>query len=203
MSKDWVKRRKRDYYYRRAKKEDLRSRASFKLLEIVKKYGFIKAGDVVVDLGAAPGGWLQVSRKIVGESGFVLGVDVRRIKPLGFNNVFTIVGDIRDSEIIGRIKAILPRPADVVLSDVSPRVSGVWEVDHARQIGLAERSLEIALEVLRSEGNFLVKVFQGYLHEEFLRLVRRCFYKVKVVKPKASRKESAEIYILGIKCRKT
>lgn len=203
MSKEWVKRRKRDYYYRRAKKEDLRSRAYFKLLEIVKKYDFIKAGDVVVDLGAAPGGWLQVSRKIVGESGFVLGVDVRRIKPLGFNNVFTIVGDIRDSEIIGRIKAILPRPADVVLSDVSPRVSGVWEVDHARQIGLAERSLEIALEVLRREGNFLVKVFQGYLHEEFLRLVRRCFYKVKVVKPKASRKESAEIYILGIKCRKT
>ena len=203
MSKEWVKRRKRDYYYRRAKKEDLRSRAYFKLLEIVRKYDFIKAGDVVVDLGAAPGGWLQVSRKIVGESGFVLGVDVRRIKPLGFNNVFTIVGDIRDSEIIGRIKAILPRPADVVLSDVSPRVSGVWEVDHARQIGLAERSLEIALEVLRHEGNFLVKVFQGYLHEEFLRLVRRCFYKVKVVKPKASRKESAEIYILGIKCRKT
>jgi len=203
LSKEWVKRRKRDYYYRRAKKEDLRSRAYFKLLEIVKKYDFIKAGDVVVDLGAAPGGWLQVSRKIVGESGFVLGVDVRRIKPLGFNNVFTIVGDIRDSEIIGRIKAILPRPADVVLSDVSPRVSGVWEVDHARQIGLAERSLEIALEVLRREGNFLVKVFQGYLHEEFLRLVRRCFYKVKVVKPKASRKESAEIYILGIKCRKT
>ena len=203
MSKDWVRRRKRDYYYRRAKKEDLRSRAYFKLLEIVRKYDFIKAGDVVVDLGAAPGGWLQVSRKIVGESGFVLGVDVRRIKPLGFNNVFTIVGDIRDSEIIGRIKAILPRPADVVLSDVSPRVSGVWEVDHARQIGLAERSLEIALEVLRREGNFLVKVFQGYLHEEFLRLVRRCFYKVKVVKPKASRKESAEIYILGIKCRKT
>ena len=203
MSKDWVRRRKRDYYYRRAKEEDLRSRASFKLLEIVKKYGFIKAGDVVVDLGAAPGGWLQVSRKIVGESGFVLGVDVRRIRPLGFNNVFTIVGDIRDPEIIGRIKAILPRPADVVLSDVSPRVSGVWEVDHARQIGLAERSLEIALEVLRREGNFLVKVFQGYLHEEFLRLVRRCFYKVKVVKPKASRKESAEIYILGIKCRKT
>jgi len=203
LSKDWVRRRKRDYYYRRAKKEDLRSRASFKLLEIVKKYGFIKAGDVVVDLGAAPGGWLQVSRKIVGESGFVLGVDVRRIRPLGFNNVFTIVGDIRDPEIIGRIKAILPRPADVVLSDVSPRVSGVWEVDHARQIGLAERSLEIALEILRREGNFLVKVFQGYLHEEFLRLVRRWFYKVKAVKPKASRKESAEIYILGMKCKKT
>ena len=202
MSKEWVKRRKRDYYYRRAKKEDLRSRAYFKLLEIVRKYDFIKAGDVVVDLGAAPGGWLQVSRKIVGELGFVLGVDVRRIKPLGFDNVFTIVGSIGDPEIIGRIRAILPRPADVVLSDVSPRVSGVWEVDHARQIGLAERSLEIALEVLRREGNFLVKVFQGYLYEEFLRLVRRWFYKVKVIKPKASRRESAEIYILGVKFKK-
>ena len=202
MAKNWIKRRKRDYYYRRAKKEYLRSRASFKLLEIVKKYHFIKAGDIVVDLGAAPGGWLQVSRKIVGELGFVLGVDVRRIKPLGFDNVFTIVGSIGDPEIIGRIKAILPRPADVVLSDVSPRVSGVWEVDHARQIGLAERSLEIAREVLRREGNFLVKVFQGYLYEEFLRLVRRWFYKVKVIKPKASRRESAEIYILGVKFKK-
>ena len=203
MPKEWVRKHKRDYYYRKAKREDLRSRASFKLLEAVEKYDFMKLGDVVVDLGAAPGGWLQISRRIVGESGFVLGVDIDRIEPLGFANVVTIVGDIRNPEIIGRIKALLPRPADVVLSDVSPNVSGVWELDHARQIGLAERSLEIALEVLRREGNFLVKVFQGYLHEEFLRLVRRCFYKVKVVKPKASRKESAEIYILGIKCRKT
>jgi len=198
LPKEWVRKHKRDYYYRKAKREDLRSRASFKLLEAVEKYDFMKLGDVVVDLGAAPGGWLQISRRIVGESGFVLGVDIDRIEPLGFANVVTIVGDIRNPEIIGRIKALLPRPADVVLSDVSPNVSGVWELDHARQIGLAERSLSIAVEVLRTGGNFFVKVFQGDLQAGFLHSVREWFYRVKTVKPKASRKESAEVYILGM-----
>jgi len=199
LPKEWIRKHKRNYYYRKAKREDLRSRASFKLLEAVEKYDFMKLGDVVVDLGAAPGGWLQISRRIVGEPGFVLGVDIDRIEPLGFANVITIVGDVRNPEIIGRIKAILPRPADVVLSDASPNVSGVWEVDHARQIELAEKSLEIAVEVLRIGGNFFVKVFQGDLQAEFLNSVRGWFYRVKTVKPKASRKESAEVYILGMK----
>ena len=198
MTREWIRRRKRDYYYRKAKKEDLRSRASFKLTETVRKYRFMKVGDVVVDLGAAPGGWLQISRRIVGESGFVLGVDLEEIKPLGFSNVVTIVGDIRDPEIIRRIKALLPRPADVVLSDVSPNVSGIWEVDHARQIELAERSLDIAVSVLRADGNFFVKVFQGDLQDKFLNLVRKRFYNVRVLKPKASRKESAEVYVLAM-----
>jgi len=199
LPKEWIRKHKRDYYYRKAKREDLRSRASFKLLEAVEKYNFMKLGDIVVDLGAAPGGWLQISRKIVGESGFVLGVDINKIEPLGFANVVTIVGDIRNSEVIRRIKALLPRPADVVLSDASPNVSGVWEIDHARQIELAERSLSIATSVLRIGGNFFVKVFQGDLQGEFLKSVREWFYKVKTVKPKASRKGSAEIYILGMK----
>jgi len=181
-----------------AKKEDLRSRASFKLLEISRKFDLIKEGDVVVDLGAAPGGWLQISRRIVGESGFVLGVDIKEIEPLGFSNVITIVGDIMEPDIIRRIRALLPRPADVVISDVSPSISGVWEVDHARQIELAERSLRIAVKVLREKGNFLVKVFQGDLQFYFLREVRRFFRFVRTFKPKASRKESAEIYVLGI-----
>jgi len=198
LTREWIRRRKRDYYYRKAKKEDLRSRASFKLAETVRKYRFMKLGDVVVDLGAAPGGWLQISRRIVGESGFVLGVDLEEIEPLGFSNVVTIVGDIRDPEIIRRIKALLPRPADVVLSDVSPNVSGIWEVDHARQIELAERSLDIAVSVLRADGNFFVKVFQGDLQDKFLNLVRERFYNVRVLKPKASRKESAEVYVLAM-----
>jgi len=199
LPKEWIRKRKRDYYYRKAKREDLRSRASFKLLEAVEKYNFMKLGDVVVDLGAAPGGWLQISRKIVGESGFVLGVDINEIEPLGFSNVVTIIGDVKNSEIIQRIKAILPRPADVVLSDVSPNVSGVWEIDHARQIELAEKSLNVAISILRIGGNFFVKVFQGDLQAEFLNSVKEWFYRVKTIKPKASRKESAEVYILGMK----
>jgi len=198
LSGGWIERRKRDYYYRMAKREDLRSRASFKLLEINRKFGLIGEGDVIVDLGAAPGGWLQIARRIVGESGFVLGVDIKEIEPLGFSNVVTIVGDIMEPDIIVRIKALLPRPADAVISDASPNISGVWEVDHARQIELAERSLRIAMEVLRKEGNFLVKIFQGDLQSYFLRRVRRFFRFVRIFKPKASRKESAEIYVLGI-----
>jgi len=199
LPKEWIKRRKRDYYYRKAKREDLRSRAAFKLLEAVEKYNFMKLGDVVVDLGAAPGGWLQISRRIVGESGFVLGVDINEIEPLGFANVVTIVGDIRNLGTIQRIKALLPRPADVVLSDISPNISGVWEVDHARQIELAEISLGIATSVLRNGGNFFVKIFQGELQAEFLNSVRTQFYRVRILKPKASRKESAEVYVLGMR----
>lgn len=198
MPKDWVREQKRDFYYRKAKKEEYRSRASFKLLQAVEKNGFMEPGDVVVDLGAAPGGWLQIARKIVGEKGFVLGVDTVQIEPLSYPNVYTIVADIRDLEIARRARALLPRLADVVISDVSPEVSGIWEVDHARQIELAEHSLEIATFVLSENGNFFVKVFQGDMFSKFLSKVRRFFSTIKIIKPKASRKRSAEVYVLGL-----
>lgn len=198
MPKEWLEKRRRDYYYRKAKEENYRSRAAYKLIQAVKKYGFMKPGDVVVDLGSAPGGWLQAARQIVGEKGFVLGVDIKDIEPLEYENVYTIVGDIRDPNIIGRIKAILPRSADVVISDASPNISGVWELDHARQIELAESSLNIALSILRAGGNFFTKVFQGELLNQFLGKVKMYFSQVRVIKPEASRKESAEIYILGL-----
>jgi len=192
-----MRKRKSDYYYRKAKEEEYRSRAAYKLLQAVEKYGFIKLNDVVVDLGAAPGGWAQAARKIVGEKGFVLGVDINEITPLDYPNVYTIVGDVRDTDITDRIKSILPRLADVVISDVSPNVSGIWELDHARQIELAEYSLKIAASILNTHGNFFVKVFQGDLFNQFLNKVRNHFSSVKIIKPKASRAESAEIYILG------
>jgi 23S rRNA (uridine2552-2'-O)-methyltransferase len=202
LPEDWIRRRKRDYYYRKAKEEDLRSRASFKLLQAVEKFGFMRVGDVVVDLGAAPGGWLQASRRIVGESGFVLGVDIAEIEPLGYPNVIAIKGDIRSPQVIRRIIAILPRPADVVLSDASPNISGTWEVDHARQIELAEAALKIAVDVLRSGGNFFVKIFQGDLQAGFLESVRGFFRTVRTYKPRASRKESAETYVLGMRLKR-
>lgn len=198
LSGRWLERRKRDYYYKKAKEEKYRSRAAYKLKQALNKYGFIKPGDVVVDLGAAPGGWLQVAREIVGEKGFVLGVDIREIEPLGYENVYTLVGDLMEPSTLVRIKAILPRPADVILSDVSPNVSGIWELDHGRQIALAECSLQIAASMLRKGGNIFIKVFQGELLDQFLKKVKAYFNWVRIIKPKASRKESAEIYVLGL-----
>ena len=193
-----MRRHRKDYFYLKAKEEDYRSRAAYKLIQTAQKYQFIKPCDVVVDLGAAPGGWLQVARKIVGTKGFVLGVDLVDIKPLEYTNVITIVGDITEPETANRIEAILPRKADVVISDVSPHVSGIWEVDHARQIDLAHKSMQIVSLVLKGNGNFFVKVFQGELFNGFLNSVKKSFIGVKVIKPRASRKESAEIYILGL-----
>jgi 23S rRNA (uridine2552-2'-O)-methyltransferase len=198
----WVKNRKREHYYRKAKKEKFRSRASYKLLQAVKKYSFINPGYVVVDLGAAPGGWTQAARKLVGDSGFVLAVDVKLIKPVDAPNVRTIIGDVAEPQTIQNILEFLPRSADVVVSDVSPNVSGVWELDHARQIDLASQSLRIATSILRSGGNFFVKVFQGSMLNAFVDEVKQHFSFVKLVKPKASRPKSAELYVLGRNFRK-
>ena len=193
-----MRKHRKDYYFQKAKEENYRSRAAYKLDQANEKFLFIAPGDVILDLGAAPGGWLRVIKKIVGSKGLVLGVDLTEIKPFEFANIVTIVGDISTSETRDRVVAILPRKADVVTSDMSPNVSGIWEVDHARQIDLAEKSLQIAISVLKENGNFFVKVFQGELFNRFLNTMRKCFSEVKVIKPKASRKESAEIYILGL-----
>jgi len=201
LPKAWIRNRRRDYYHRKAKEEEYRSRAAYKLIQAMNKYGFIKPGDVVVDLGSAPGGWLQSSRRIVGEKGFVLGVDLRTVEPIGEPNVHVIIGDVTDPETTTRIKAILPRPADAVISDISPNVSGVWELDHARQIDLARHSLRIATSILADNGNFFVKVFQGEMLDDFIREVEKCFLTTRLVKPKASRSESAEIYLLGLNYR--
>jgi 23S rRNA (uridine2552-2'-O)-methyltransferase len=198
----WVKNRKREHYYRKAKKEKFRSRASYKLLQAVKKYGFIKPGYVVVDLGAAPGGWTQAAIKLVGDSGFVLAVDLKLIKPFDAPNVRTIIGDVAEPQTIQNILEFLPRSADAVVSDVSPNVSGIWELDHARQIDLASQSLRIATSILRSGGNFFVKVFQGNTLNKFVDEVKQHFRFVKLVKPKASRAKSAELYVLGRNFRK-
>jgi 23S rRNA (uridine2552-2'-O)-methyltransferase len=198
-----VRNRRRDYFYRKAKDEKFRSRASYKLFEVVKKYHFMKEGDIVVDLGAAPGGWIQAALKIVGNKGFVLGVDLKPIKPIDEVNVHLIVGDIADQETVRQIESILHAKVDVVISDVSPNVSGVWEVDHARQIDLARYSLTIARKILKPGGNFFVKAFQGDMFNNFLHEVRSYFYRVEVVKPKASRTKSAEIFILGLDLKRS
>ncbi len=201
MPKEWIRKRKREYYYRKAKREKYRSRAAYKLLQAVKRYQFMKLGDMVVDLGAAPGGWIQASQKIVGSKGFVLGVDLKQIQPFNSSDVRTLIGDVRDPQVVQHIKELLLHHADVVISDVAPNVSGVWELDHARQIDLAKHSLRIATLVLRPGGNFFVKTFQGSMLDDFVREVRQHFVHVKRIKPKASRAKSAELYVLGIDLR--
>ena len=190
--------RKREYYYRKAKAEKFRSRASYKLLQAVTKYQFIKPGYVVVDLGAAPGGWTQAARQLVEDSGFVLAVDLKPIAPVDSPNVLTIVGDVSDPKTTKSILQFLSRSADVVISDVSPNISGVWDLDHARQIDLASQSLQIASQILRPGGNFFVKVFQGSTTNRFVYEARNHFDFVKLVKPKASRLKSAELYLIGM-----
>lgn len=202
MPKAWLQDRKRDYYYKKAKEEKYRSRAAYKLLQAVKKYRFIKEGDVVLDLGAAPGGWVQAARNSVGSEGYVLGVDLKSVEPFEEENVRTIVGDINDEETLHEILELLPREADAVISDTSPNISGVWEVDHARQMGLALRALEIALETLRPSGGFFVKVFQGDMLDDFTKKVKNHFQQVRVVKPEASRGKSSELFILGLNLKK-
>jgi 23S rRNA (uridine2552-2'-O)-methyltransferase len=201
LPKAWIQDRKRDFYYKKAKAENYRSRATYKLSQAAEKYQFIHRNDVVVDLGAAPGGWIQAARKIAGKHGFVLGVDLKPIEPFTQEYIRTIVDDMNDPEIVQKIESFLPRKANVVISDASQNVSGVWELDHARQIDLAARALDIALQILRPGGNFFVKVFEGGMFEEFKKKVQSRFEIVKIVKPKASRAKSSEIYLLALKMK--
>jgi 23S rRNA (uridine2552-2'-O)-methyltransferase len=195
--------RERDYYYQKAKQEKYRSRAAYKLFQAIQKYHFIKLGDVVVDLGAAPGGWVQAARKTVGKRGFVLGVDLKAIEPFPQSYIRTIVCDIMEQDAVQQILEMLPRKADAVISDASPNISGIWELDHARQIDLAQQALQIALETLRLRGNFFVKVFQGDMLSDYVQKVKQHFGTVLVMKPKASRAKSSEMFILGYGLKKT
>jgi len=198
LPKAWVQEHKRDYYYKKAKEEKYRSRASYKLFQAVKKYHFIKNGDIIVDLGAAPGGWIQAARKIVGSKGFVLGVDIKPIEPFSEPNVRTIIGDITEQETLQQILSFLPTKADAVISDASPNISGIWEVDHARQIDLAQQALQISFRTLKPHGSFFVKVFQGDMLNDFIEEVKQHFKIVRIIKPKASRAKSSEMFILGM-----
>ena len=197
MSRRWLSERRSDPYHRMAKEQGYRSRAAFKLKQLNDRFEFFKGARYVLDLGAAPGGWLQVASEEVGGDGLIIGVDLNRIKPLGIRNVRTIVGDVTDEDTLERIKGAFPDPVDVVLSDTAPNISGVWEVDHLRQIHLARRALRIAEAVLKPEGWAVVKVFQGSDYMKFLEEAREMFSFVKVVKPRSSRKGSAEVYVIA------
>ena len=197
MSKRWLSERKREHYHVRAKEEGYRSRAVFKLIQLEERFNFLKEAKKVLDLGAAPGGWLQAASEVMGDDGMVMGVDLQKIRPTGLPGVETLVGDVTSEDTLQEIREFFHGKVDVILSDMAPDVSGNWELDHYRQIHLARIVLVVADELLQKDGWLVVKTFQGSEHEKYLREVREMFEQVKIVKPKASRKASAEIYVVA------
>jgi 23S rRNA (uridine2552-2'-O)-methyltransferase len=198
MTKSWLEKRKRDQYYRLARIRGYRSRSAYKLQQTIRTYELIKPNQKVVDLGAQPGGWLQVARETVGPGGLVLGIDIKEIQPLAADNVKVLKMDVYSEDISDRIIAELGGPANAVLSDLAPSIIGAWDVDHARQVGLARRAVEIAEKVLDHHGNALVKLFHGSELKRLQDDTALLFEKSRLLKPKASRPESSEIYFLGL-----
>ncbi|HYY47582.1 MAG TPA: RlmE family RNA methyltransferase [Thermoplasmata archaeon] len=196
MGKAWVKARRHDRFYRAAKRQEYRSRAAIKLSQIDRQYGLFREGDIVVDLGAAPGGWAQVARERVGPGGRVVATDLVPIAPL--EGVEFLRGDFRDSKVQALLFERLRRPADVVMSDMGPKLSGTRAVDVARSLELADAALSFAVRALRPGGLFLTKVFQGEGYRAFLDRVAEAFEVAKGTKPRASSTRSAEIYVLGL-----
>jgi 23S rRNA (uridine2552-2'-O)-methyltransferase len=195
MSKRWMTERRNDPYSKAAKKMDYRSRASFKLIQIDDKFKLLKRGAVVADLGAAPGGWLQVAAERVGPKGKVVGVDLQPIEPL--EGAETVQGDMRKEETVMDMLEALGGKADVVLSDMSPNISGSYSMDHARSVDLCEHALEFADKVLRPGGALVMKIFEGDMMQDFMKLVKARFKEIKLYGPDASRASSSEIYIIA------
>jgi 23S rRNA (uridine2552-2'-O)-methyltransferase len=186
---------RRDQYRRLAREQGYKSRAAYKLLENVRKYQLIKEGDVVLDFGAAPGGWLQVAAEAVGESGLVVGVDIEPVH-VGEPNVVTIQSDVNSPELSVKLEKVMPRKADVILSDLSPQVMGTWDLDHYRQIELTLTAARLAAGFLRKGGNAMFKVFDGERFTEIRAVLSAQFQRVQITKPKASRRASSELYLV-------
>ena len=186
-SKEWLRRHVTDPYVKAARKQGYRSRAAFKLLELDKTESILKPGQTVVDLGAAPGGWSQVAAEKVKPGGRVIAIDLLEIAPI--SGVTTLKGDFRQVSIETR--------ADVVLSDLSPNLSGIANVDQARLLELAAAAVELCGKILKPDGVFVVKAFHGEAFDALMERLKAAFKKVKVVKPPASRGESAETYLVA------
>lgn len=193
-------RRKREHYYRAAKKAGYRSRSAFKIKQMTKDHGLLKGVDTVLELCSAPGGWTQVLQEL-NPSLRIVAIDLDEMQPV--QGAHFIRGSILDDDIIKKATDIMGGTFDLVLSDCSPKVSGQWELDVARQLELAKRTFDIGLQVLEHNGKALAKVFQGKGFQEFLQLIKKKYNSAKLVKPPASRKSSAEIYLLAIGPRKS
>ena len=184
----------KDEYYNRAKQEGYRSRAAYKLKQLDREATLVDEGDTVVDLGAAPGGWLQVAAELAGESGTVVGVDRQRIDPI--EGVETVRGDMTEESTRDDVTELVGE-ADVVVSDMAPNMSGQYELDHARSVHLARIAFETALELLAPGGDFVAKVFEGPDTDDLRADVDEEFEYARTIHPEASRDASSELYVVG------
>ena len=185
---------KKDHYRKLAHEQGYRSRASYKLKELNKSYRIIGAGQFVLDLGCAPGGWMQVATKIVGNKGKVMGIDSSYVEEIP--GTFILRASINDDNIIEEIFDFFGEKINTVICDLSPQVTGNWSVDHASQISLNYSAVKIMEQILEKKGNSLFKVFDGEFSNEFYQYMKKKFFKVKLTKPKASRKPSSELYCI-------
>lgn len=195
MGRGWLRKRKREAYYRRAKEEGYRSRAAYKLKQLQRRFRVMRPGDVVVDLGAAPGGWSQVARELVGSRGRVLAVD--RVPLQEVEGVELLRGDARAKATLDALAREVPEGVNCVLSDMAPRVSGNRSLDHARSVELAEAALAAAERVLRPGGSLVAKVFQGDLDAELRRKMAARFASTRTFTPPASPAGSREAYLVA------
>lgn len=195
-SRRWLNEHFSDLFVKKAKQAGYRSRAAYKLLELQQRYHLFKPGQVVVDLGASPGGWSQVLKKTTGSKGMVIAIDILPMELI--QGVFYIQGDFTDPALLKRLLVLLGnKKVDWVVSDMSPNISGDANVDVTKTLNLAEHALEFAISILQPEGGLLVKLFQGEGIEAFIKEVKKHFKSVSIRKPKASRSRSREIYLVA------
>lgn len=195
-SRRWMQEHVDDYYVKQANKEGYRSRAVYKLMEINDKDHLLRPGMTVVDLGAAPGGWSQVAVREVGEKGRVIALDILPMDPIA--GVEFIQGDFREDVVFEQLLAIVgDKPVDLVISDIAPNISGVNAIDQPRSMYLVELGLDLAQRVLKPNGVFVTKLFQGEGSDAFIAECKKSFGRVVVRKPKASRPRSREVYLLA------
>ena len=188
---------RKDAFYKKAKQEGYRSRAAYKLLELNRVWRFLRSGNRVIDLGSWPGGWVQVAAKAVGPSGQVLGIDLVKLEPLPLANVTLVQGDATDPAQQQSLLSSLGRPADVLLSDMAPKLSGVGEADDARITALCQTALTCCGPLLKPGGVLCLKAFMNEGYQPFVAALRSAFKTVKTSRPEATRKGSAEVYVLA------
>ena len=192
----WLKRHVNDPYVKQAQKDGYRSRASYKLLEVQEKYKLIRPGMSVVDLGAAPGGWSQVTSRLIGGEGRLIASDILEMDSIP--DVTFIQGDFTQDEVLAQIlEAVGNSQVDLVISDMAPNMSGTPEVDMPKAMFLCELALDLAARILKPGGNFVIKVFQGEGFDAYVKDVRQKFDKVQMIKPDSSRGSSREQYMLA------